>query len=103
MWSADTSSSELVNSAYRLLKQDSYYDKMQLFLRENIAAYEASGSFHQRQDALPQSLTSYARGHQARQAIKAWQEHVDFRLLPESMALQSTHEKQNLQLVRNST
>ena len=42
----------LVQLAYRLLKQDTDYDKMDLFLRVNIAAYEASDSFQQRQDAL---------------------------------------------------
>lgn len=29
-------SSELVQLAYRLLKQDTYYDKMDLFLRRNF-------------------------------------------------------------------
>ncbi len=35
------SSSDLVHMAYRLLKEDTYYDKKDLFLRVNVAAYEA--------------------------------------------------------------
>jgi hypothetical protein len=38
--------------ANRLLKQDTYYDKMDLFLRANVVAYEASDSYQKRQDAL---------------------------------------------------
>jgi len=36
-------SSDLVQLAYRPLKQDTDYDKMDLFLRANVAAYEPSG------------------------------------------------------------
>ena len=39
---------DLVHLAYRLMKQDTYYDKMDLFVRANVAAYEASGSFQKR-------------------------------------------------------
>ena len=49
---AGSSSSDLVQLAYRLLKQDAYYDKMDLFLRANVAAYKASDSLQERQDAL---------------------------------------------------
>lgn len=41
----NTSSYDLVRKAYRLLKQDAYYDNMDLLLRANAAAYEASDLF----------------------------------------------------------
>lgn len=53
---AGTYSSDLIHLAYRLLKQDTYYDKMDLFLCANVAAYEESATFQQRQD------TSFAEG-----------------------------------------
>lgn len=43
---------DLVQLAYRLLKQDSYYKKMDLLLCVNIAAYEASDLYQKRQDIL---------------------------------------------------
>ena len=49
---ASRTSSDLVHLPYRLLKHDFYYDKMYLFLRANVAAYEASGSFHKRQQLV---------------------------------------------------
>ena len=49
-------SSDLVQLAYRLLNQDTYYDKLDLFLRANVAAYEASDTFQKRQDALAMIL-----------------------------------------------
>ena len=39
---AATSSADLISMAYGLLKKDSYYDKMDLFLRANVVAYEAN-------------------------------------------------------------
>lgn len=62
---ANIFSHDLVYQAYRLLKQDAYYDKMDTFLRANVAAYEAGDSFQQRQD-WPRSLTNCVREHQAR-------------------------------------
>ena len=47
---ACVSSSDFVFQAYRLLKQDTYYAKMDLFLRADVAAYEASDSFQQWQE-----------------------------------------------------
>lgn len=74
---ADTSSSDLVHLAYRLLKQDSYYDKMDLFLRANVAAYEACDTFQQRRDALAvivDELRKGASNPKSQRATKAWQE-----------------------------
>jgi len=72
-----TSSSNFVFQAYRLLKQDSYYDKMDLFLRANVAAYEASGSLQKRQNALStivDELRKVTPSLKSRRAIKACQE-----------------------------
>jgi hypothetical protein len=94
----NTPSSELVRTAYRLLKQDAYYDKMDMFLRANVAAYEAGDSFQQRQDTLATIVDELHKGApspKSQQAIKAWLKHVKFRLLPKSVALPSAHEKQN--------
>ncbi|MCG7853742.1 MAG: hypothetical protein MIO92_14580 [Methanosarcinaceae archaeon] len=74
---ANTPSSELVRTAYRLLKQDTCCDKMDLFQRANVAAYEASDSFQKRQDALStivDELRKEAPSPKSQRAIKAWQE-----------------------------
>ncbi len=73
---ADTSSSDFVRQAYRLLKQDSYYDKMDLFLRANVADCEASGLFQKRQDTLATIADELRKGTpspKSQRAIKAWQ------------------------------
>ena len=95
---ASTSSSDLNHLAHRLLKQDTYYDKMGLFLRAYVAVYEASDPFQKRQEALATIVDELRKGAsslKSQQAIKAWLKHVKFRLLPKSVALPSAHEKQN--------
>ena len=72
---AGTASSDLINLAYRLLKQDTYYDKMDLFLHANVAAYEASDSFQKRQDALATIVDELRKGTpspKSLRAIKVW-------------------------------
>lgn len=59
---ANTSSSELVHQAYRLLKQETYYDKMNLFLRANVATYKASDSFQKQQYALATIIDELCKG-----------------------------------------
>lgn len=49
---AGTSSSDLIHLAYRLVKQDTYYDKMDLFLRANVTAYKVGDLFRERQAML---------------------------------------------------
>jgi len=74
---ASTSSYDLVHRVYRLLKQDTYYDKMDLFLRANVAAYEASDPFQKRQEALATIVDELRKGAsslKSQQAIKAGQE-----------------------------
>ena len=69
--------SDLVRTAYRLLKQDTYYDKMDLFLLANVAAYEASNTFQQRQDALATIVDELCKGtprQKSLRTIKEWQE-----------------------------
>lgn len=45
---ASRTPSDLIRQAYHLLKQDTYYDKMDLFLYSNVADYEASDLFLKR-------------------------------------------------------
>jgi hypothetical protein len=74
---ASISSYDLVHLAYRFLKQDTYYDKMDLFQRVNVAAYEASDPFQKRQDALATIVDGLHKGTpspKSQRAIKAWQE-----------------------------
>jgi len=74
---ASISSSDLIHLACRLLKQDTYYDKMNLFLSANVAAYEASDPFQKRQDALATIVDGLHKGMpspKSRRAINAWQE-----------------------------
>ena len=75
---AGTSSSDLIHLACRFLKQDTYYDKMDLFLRANVAAYEASDSFQKRQDTLAtivDELRKRAPNPKFLRAIKVWLTH----------------------------
>ncbi len=70
-------SSDLVHLACSLLKQDTYYDKMDLFLRVNAAAYKASDPFQKRQDALATIVDGLHRGPpspKSRKAINGLQE-----------------------------
>ena len=86
------SSSQLVHTAYRLLKQDSYYDKMDLFLHANIAAYEAEDSFQELQDTLAaiiDDLRKESPSSSSKATVKVWLNDVDFRLLPKSVELQN--------------
>jgi len=74
---AGTSSSELLNTSYRLLKQDTHYNKMGLFLRANVATYEASDLFMKRQDVLATIIDELRKGTPSRKsqlAIKELQE-----------------------------
>lgn len=85
---SSTTSSEMVRHAFRLLKQDAYYDKMDLFLRANIAEYEAGGAFVSRLDTLALVLDELRKDSpspMSEVAIKKWLEQVDFRLLPKSV------------------
>jgi hypothetical protein len=85
-----TSSADMVSEAYRLLKRDAYFDKTDLFLRANIAAYEASGSFGTRQDDLAAVVDELRRNITTTRglpSIKKWLEQIDFRLLPKSVKL----------------
>jgi len=64
---ASISSSDLIYLAFRLLKQDIYYDKRDLFLSVNVAAYEANDPFQKRQDALATIVDELHKGaHQVR-------------------------------------
>ncbi len=70
------SSSDLVHLAYRLLKQDTYYGKMELFLRANGAANEASDPFHKRQDVLATIVDELRKGQPSPKSLRAliaWQ------------------------------
>ncbi len=98
MIGSHTASSEMVEHAYRLLKQDVYYDKMDLFLRANIAEYEASGKFTQRQDALAgvvDELRQASPSPKAKAEIQKWLQEVDFRLLPKSVEFPRAPHKQS--------
>ena len=57
----DTCSADLGHLAYRLLKHDIYYHKMDLFLRADIAAYEAGDSLQQRQERDYATIIAMAR------------------------------------------
>ncbi len=74
---ASVSSSDFVHLAYRLLEQDMCYDKVDLFLRANVAAYEASDLFQKMQDVsamIVDELRKRTPILKSQRAIKAWQE-----------------------------
>ena len=96
LMNAQTSSSDLVQDAYRLLKQDAYYDKMDLFLRANLAAYEADEAFEQCQNRLASVVDDFRRGKpgtKTEECLGRWLGEVDFRLLPKSVVLPNTQDK----------
>lgn len=83
-----TTSSVMVHRAYLHLKQDIYYDKMDLFLRANIAEYEGGGKFSQRQKALTVVVNELRQGSpspKSKATIRRWLKQVDFKLLPKSV------------------
>jgi len=95
---ARTPSSELVAHAYRLLKQDTYYDKMDLFLRANLADYEADGSFQQRQDRLATVIDDLRKAESSprtQRILKKWIADITFRLLPKSVELPDSHPEED--------
>lgn len=59
-------SSDLVHLAYRLLRQHIYYHKMDLFLRANVVAYEATDLFQRQQDVLATIVDELRKGRYAR-------------------------------------
>ena len=74
---AGMSSSDSVDLVYRLLKQDTDYDKLDLFLRANVAAYETNASFKKRQTTLATIVGELRKGAprlKPLRAIKEWQE-----------------------------
>jgi hypothetical protein len=89
------SSRDMVKNAYRLLKQDAYYDKMDLFLRANISEYEANkNQFEKRQAALADVVDALRQENSptpmAEMAIKAWLRKTEFRLLPKAVDTDSS-------------
>ena len=96
---AQTSSHELVRRAYRLLKQDTYYDKMDLFRRANLAAYETdetNETFEQRQSRLASVVDDFRKGEpstETKECLSRWLGEVSFRLLPKSVILPDTQDK----------
>ncbi len=94
-----TSASALVHHAYRLLKQDTYYDKMNLFRRARIADYEAGGRFNDRQILLSELVDDLRKGkpsQKSQQTIQMWLDNIYYRLLPKSV------EDTNQKSLRNS-
>jgi hypothetical protein len=82
-------SSDLVFQAFRLLKQDVYYDKMDLFLRANLADYEAN-NFDERQRILADIIDELRKRKPAKESIvilQGWYDDIKFKLLPKSVSL----------------
>jgi len=72
---ASTSSSDFVCQASRLLKQDYYYDKRDLFLRANLADYETEDERYKRQGVLATIVNELRNGipsQKSQRAIKAY-------------------------------
>jgi hypothetical protein len=79
--------SELVSQAYRLLKQDSYFDKMDLFLRARIASYETGDDFALRQLQVVHVVEALRLGvlTASIDSLEEWLAKVDYRILPKSI------------------
>lgn len=99
-----TNATEIVEHAYRLLKQSIYNDKDDLLLRAKIAAYEADRQFRSRQGELAEVVGDLmrSRGRGARGGvIDGWIDQIDFQLLPKSVTL-APRAKSELQEDSNS-
>lgn len=83
----EMSTPELVQRAYLLLKQDSYFDKMDLFLRSRIAAYETEERFPLRQNQVARVVDALRSGvPNARiEVMEGWIADVNYRILPKSV------------------
>ena len=85
---SQTSSPELVRRAYCLLKQDTYYNNMDLFLREKLAAYETDEAFEERQRQLAAVIDDFWKeksSKETEECLGRWLGEVSFRLLPKSV------------------
>ena len=68
---ASTSLSDLNHLVYLLLKQDTDYDKMDLFMGANVAVYEASDLFQKRQATLAALVDDLRKGAPTRKSQRA--------------------------------
>lgn len=91
MINSTAASKDLVDCAYRLLKQDAYYDKMDLFLRAVLAEFESDHEgFHKALATLAEivdDLRSPKLSPETVATIKKWIDRVDFRMFPKSVDL----------------
>ena len=82
---------EQVRAAFRLLKQDVYYDKSDLFLRGRIADFEADPKFTKRLKALSEVVDDFYTDETSKlteRRLNGWLKKIQFRLLPKSVGTQ---------------
>ncbi len=92
------STRKLVDLAYRKLKQESYYDTVDLFLRQRVAEFEDSPQFNERLDALSrvvEMILSNAASSTFCSELNGWLEKVSFRLLPKSVSITKSKKEKN--------
>ncbi|MHA1749334.1 MAG: reverse transcriptase domain-containing protein, partial [Promethearchaeota archaeon] len=90
---------DLIINAYRKLKQETYYDTVNLFLRSQIAEFEVNDSFEQKISVLLMNIESLEqkpiRDEIFPDEIRQWIDAIDFRILPKSIADKTTNDINN--------
>jgi hypothetical protein len=72
--------------AYKKLKQSNYYDTVNLFLRHQIAEFEASADFQERLNNVQTVITNLEKnGFKRCGLLDEWIEAISFRCLPKSI------------------
>jgi hypothetical protein len=79
---------DFVWQAYRMLKQDCYYDTTDLFLRGRLSEFEKSGSFDHEINNVKVVVQELAAGKpaDALPKIQKWLKEISFHCLPKSVA-----------------
>jgi len=79
--------------AYKLLKQEVYYDNIDLFKRKQIADFECSNDFNERLDSIESCIdedegVSILDSH----LFNKWVSEIDFRIIPKEIHIQEEND-----------
>ena len=92
-----------IDAAYRQLKQDSYFDSVDLFLRDRIATFESSTDFEKRLDSVVAVLNDLLHGASPDSIglLNEWINKINFHCLPKSFKSLENESNQTGPLLKN--
>jgi len=78
---------KLVRRAYRMLKQDCYYDMTDLFLRARLSAFEVGHSFEKDIESVTGVVRQLRedKSPQSSRQLQAWLNEISFHCLPKAI------------------